>query len=93
MEPHFNGPDYDPALDHRRLTHQIKRVFDASYGLKWKTLSELQSLTDDPQASISAQLRHLRKPRFGGWNVQRQRRGTTGTWEYRVLAPNGERHV
>jgi hypothetical protein len=37
-----------------------------------------------PEASVSAQLRNLRKARFGGWTVDKRRRGESGTWEYRV---------
>jgi len=32
----------------------------------WLTLDELARLTHYPPASISAQLRHLRKPEYGG---------------------------
>ena len=91
--PHFNGPAYDPKLDHKRLTHQIKRVYDAAVGSTWKTLAELEAETGDPQASISAQLRHLRKPRFGGWQVDRRRRVEGGgTWEYVVQPWSGVLH-
>lgn len=40
-------------------------------------------------ASISARLRDLRKPKFGGYVVERRRR-TVGTWEYRVSLPAEE---
>jgi hypothetical protein len=83
--PRFNGVDYDPALDHDRLTKQLGRVWDAMKDGGWRTLNELADVTGDPHASISAQLRHLRKPRFGGYNVERRRRGVSGTFEYRVL--------
>ena len=59
----------------------------------WLTLDELAKLTHYPPASISAQLRHLRKPEFGGYAVEKQQRisgrvlrgedfGTV--WEYRL---------
>ena len=52
----------------------------------WMTLRELADLTNYGEASISAQLRHLRKPHFGGYVVVKRRRGpsTSGAWEYRV---------
>jgi hypothetical protein len=59
----------------------------------WLTLDELSMLTHYPPASISAQLRHLRKQEFGGYEVaKRQRRSGRilhgedfGTvWEYRL---------
>jgi hypothetical protein len=36
---------------------------------QWVTLAELAGKTKYPPASISAQLRHLRKARYGGWVV------------------------
>jgi hypothetical protein len=59
----------------------------------WLTLDELTKLTHYPPASISAQLRHLRKPTNGGFVVEKRPRkvGKTlrgedfGTvWEYQL---------
>jgi hypothetical protein len=63
----------------------------------WLTLHELARLTGYGEASVSAQLRNLRKPEYGGFLVdKRQRtadevarrevmRGELGTvWEYRL---------
>lgn len=82
----FNGSDYIPEVDNVRLTGQILRVFDAMKDTEWHTLSELESKTGDPQASISAQLRHLRKKRFGSHDVQKRNRGDRahGLFEYRL---------
>jgi hypothetical protein len=86
---HFNGPDYDPALDNKRLRKQIGRVFDCMAFDKWRTLREIERITGDPPASISAQLRHLRKARFGHYIVERRRCGAedSGLFEYRLLPP------
>ena len=89
--PHFNGPDYDPKLDHVRLTGQIARIWGVMVvpGGLWRTLAEIAVMTGDPEASISAQLRHLRKERFGGHIIEKRRRGQPfrGHWEYRLI-PN-----
>ncbi len=87
IDPHFNGPDYVPALDHARLTGQIKRVFRLMADAEWRTLAEIAAIIGDPEASISAQLRHLRKDRFGGHAVDKLRRGKPGSglWEYRLI--------
>jgi hypothetical protein len=62
----------------------------------WLTLDELAKLTHYPPASISAQLRHLRKPQFGGFVVEKQQRTSVkilrgedfGTvWEYQLRRP------
>ncbi len=82
----FDGPDYDSKLDARRLTGQILRIYAGMRDGGWRTLGEIEALTGDPQASISAQLRHLRKPRFGAYVVDKRRRGDRerGLFEYRV---------
>ncbi len=59
----------------------------------WLTLDELAKLTHYPPASISAQLRHLRKPENGGYVVKKRPRAVGkvlrgedfGTvWEYQM---------
>ena len=58
----------------------------------WLTLQELAALTHYGEASISAQLRHLRKPRFGGFVVEKRLRENQvvrgaeigSVWEYRL---------
>ena len=59
----------------------------------WLTLEELARLTRYPPASISAQLRHLRKPRFGAFLLRKRPRRPAGTmrdscggpvWEYQL---------
>ena len=52
---------------------------------QWMTLEELAGKTKYPPASISAQLRHLRKAEYGGWVVQKRRREWERedvVWEY-----------
>jgi hypothetical protein len=68
-------------------------MLSASQCDTWLTLDELAKLTQYPPASISAQLRHLRKPQFGGYEVKKRQRkfgkamrgedfGTV--WEYQL---------
>ncbi len=83
-EARFNGADYNPALDDDRLNKQIGRVYEAMKDGQWRTLAELEAITKDPQASISAQIRHLRKARFGSYKTERERCGESGTWRYRL---------
>ena len=86
--PDFDGATYDRDLDKLRLTGQTHRVFDLMRDGEWRTLAEIEETTHDPQASISARLRDLRKHKFGGFNVQRRHRGNQnrGLYEYRVAA-------
>ncbi len=82
----FDGPIYQREFDFARLTGQIKRVYECMRDGRWRTLAEVAGITGDPEASVSAQLRHLRKPRFGGFVVEKRPRGDRerGLWEYRL---------
>ncbi len=84
---HFDGPEYQPELDFSRLTGQIARVYDAVRDGQWRTLGEIAMVTGDPEASISAQLRHLRKWKFGSHTIDKRRRGDPrqGLYEYRFV--------
>ena len=84
--PHFNGPEYQHEKDCQRLTTQIDRVRHYMLGVEWRTLDEISSATGDPVASVSAQLRHLRKDRFGSFVVDRRSRAGA-LYEYRVTSP------
>ena len=87
----------------RRLLKRIRRrrqrdvlcdvMLSARQCETWLTLDELAKLTHYPPASISAQLRHLRKPENGGFVVDKRPRklgavlrgedfGTV--WEYQL---------
>jgi hypothetical protein len=91
FEGAFAGSDYIPAFDDARLTGQIKRVFECMKDGVFRTLGEIERTTGDPQASISAQLRHLRKSRFGGHIVSKRPRGerSQGLFEYQLIVNDG----
>lgn len=95
--PTFDGTTYDPAQDRPRLGRQLAATLTVLQRYdrhqQWLTLFELARLVADelcvrtvPEASVSARLRDLRKPRNGGWQVHRRRRvwHGAGTWEYRL---------
>lgn len=85
--PDFQGSDYVRAHDHLRLGAQILRVAQAMQDGQWRTLGEIAQITSDPEASVSAQLRHLRKPKFGEHTVEKRARGDRdrGCFEYRLI--------
>lgn len=88
--PRFNGAAYDRDRDDERMTGQLLRVWRAVKDGCWWTPAELERATGDNWSSISAQLRHLRKPRFGQHDVER-RHVMGGLFEYRVIPnPNAE---
>lgn len=79
----FAGSDYEPARDDARLLSQQERVYECMKDGEWRTLEEIRAITGDPPASISAQLRHLRKEKHGGHIVEKEHRGN-GLYAYRV---------
>jgi len=54
-------------------------MFDAAQRDTWLTLAEIAELTEIGEASVSAQLRHLRKPHHGPHLVEKRRRPTEST--------------
>ena len=79
----------------RRQREVIRDVMlSAGECATWLTLDELAKLTLYPPASISAQLRHMRKPRNGAYTVVKRCRTTNkamraegfgSVWEYSVM--------
>jgi hypothetical protein len=86
--------------DARRLRSQRDIIRDVMVSAAdcqtWLTLGELRAITRYGEASISAQLRHLRKAENGGYEILKrhregvspQRPGADGrgefVWEYRI---------
>ena len=84
LNANFNGSDYIPSRDNLRLKGQLLRVWQEIKDGKWKTLRSIAEATGDPEASVSAQLRHLRKDRFGAFEIDK-RYVNNGLFEYRLV--------
>jgi hypothetical protein len=86
MELTFDGATYSAEFDCERLTGQQRRVYCLMRDGEWRTLGEISFATGDPQASVSARLRDLRKERNGSHLVERRHRGEprSGLYEYRL---------
>jgi hypothetical protein len=82
----FDGETYDAAQDEARLAGQMLRVAKCMADGEWRTLEEIAAEAGDPEASVSARLRDLRKRKFGNFVVERRARGDRkhGNFEYRV---------
>ena len=80
----FDGATYDHARDGKRLGAQMEAVFDVMKNGNVRTLPQLAEITGYPESSISARLRDLRKPKFGGHRVDREYLGR-GLWSYRLV--------
>lgn len=83
----FGGATYVRSLDRERLGEQLCRVIDLMSDGKWRSLREIARITDDPEASISARLRDIRKL-WGTEAMESRRRPSAGAkagaWEYRI---------
>lgn len=90
----FDGDTYDPKLDKHRLNTQLEAVKAIMLDGEWRTFDKIKShlalcySLSASEASISARLRDLRKPKFGGFTVERKRMRESGLWAYRVVRPS-----
>lgn len=81
---HFAGIIFEEERDGERLARQLAKVQALMSDGGWRTLSEIEErIPEASQAGISARLRDLRKPKFGGHTVDRRYVGR-GLWEYRL---------
>lgn len=78
----YNAPQYWASPEDRpRLRGRMRAVFRAMKDGEWWTLNELCELGGVPTGT-SSRLRDLRKPQFGGYNIQRRMMG--GVNRYRL---------
>lgn len=82
-EPEFDGQTYEAARDRVRLSGSLLRIFRAMSDGGWWTLPELARVGQCSVAAASARVRDLRKPKFGGHEVERRYQGE-GVWKYRM---------
>lgn len=80
----FDGDDYVQERDGDRLEAQMERVKAVVSNGAWWRVVDIANITGDPQTSVSAQLRSLRKPKFGGHTVERRYLGD-GLYEFRYI--------
>ncbi len=85
---HFDGCDIKHERDSPRLTTQLERIKAVMLRGGWWTYKSIADITGDPENSISAQIRNLRKPRMGGWTTERRYIGD-GLYEYRLDPESG----
>lgn len=81
---HFDGDDYVSLRDDKRLSGQIRRVWQVMSDGNWRSVNAICKLTGDPAPSVLAQLGHLRKEKFGEYLVERRRASESGLYEYRL---------
>ena len=80
----FDGRTFVQSRDGERLGKQMTAVLSHLQDGDWWTLAGLSAVTGAPEASVSARLRDLKKPRFGSHVIER-RHVRRGLWQYRRL--------
>lgn len=79
-----SGTTFDERLDGARLGAQREAVLALMQDGQWRTLAAIRAaIGQGSEASISARLRDLRKPKYGTRTVER-RRLSLGLFEYRL---------
>lgn len=63
---------------------QREYIRDVMRDKQWRTLDFIAEITGAPAPSVSAQLRHLRKAKYGGHTVNK-RRNDVGVYEYQLI--------
>ena len=84
----FDGSTFNPERDGQRLGDQMLAVLAIMSTKQWFTLGQLSMLAAAPEASVSARIRDLRKPRFGGHTIEREY-VRKGLWRYRLVEQEG----
>ena len=80
----FDGSDYEHERDSERLKTQLQIIEGFMESKGYQTLQQIADATGFPEASVSAQLRNLRKARFGARTVEKTYIGN-GLYSYRLL--------
>ncbi len=82
---HAHGATYDAALDQRRLSTQLLRVYALMADGQWRTLREIASAIDAAsEAGTSARIRQLRNDYGVRVDSRRRGDGRKGVWEYKL---------
>jgi hypothetical protein len=82
---------YSEELDGKRIEAQTSRIFKLICNGDWYTLRIISDAINAPEASVSAGLRSFRRPRNGGYVVERRRvPNGNGLHEYRLDISSGD---
>lgn len=82
LQPSFDSGIALTQADQIRLTGQIARVLQVLINSgEWESVKDIAGTTGDPETSVSAQLRNLRKAKHGGYDVRRKRVGNLSVYK------------
>ena len=81
----FDGKTYNHKRDHIRLSGLLGEVYGKMRDGKWRSIRGLaDEIGAGSEASVSARLRDLRKPKFGGHTIEREYL-YSGVYIYRLV--------
>ena len=84
ITPEFDGDDYVSRRDKPRLTLQIHQVRMYMENNDWLSVKQISDDLNFPEASVSAQIRNLRKEKFGNRIGERRYQGN-GLYEFKLM--------
>ena len=79
----FRETTFDPVIDRPRLDTLRGRVQETMKDGCWHKLSDLALCCGGSEAGVSARIRELRRPEYGGHNIIKRRVANGGLWEYK----------
>src|SRR5687767_11196915 len=88
--PRFDSGVELTKADHVRLGKQLQRVLNVLSDGSWWSVPQLHTEIwrrygiHDPEPSLSANVRNLRKPKHGGYTVERKRERNTYFFRLKV---------
>ena len=82
--PLFDGATFDPAQDGERLETALDKTRRLMRTGRWWTLAELAQAVGCSEAGVSARVRDLKKPKFGGHTME-TKRVSGGLFMYRMV--------
>lgn len=88
LDGHRDGDTYEAEFDYTRLNRQMRLVYTVLKTGAWWTRHDIADVTKQPESSVSARIRDLRKAKFGGFTVERKRHSLIpGLFLYRLIQP------
>jgi DNA-binding Lrp family transcriptional regulator len=88
----FDGEDMDQERDGERLNRQMNIIRERMENAGWLSVQQLSNELGFPATSVSAQIRNLRKDKFGGRYVERRYQGN-GLYQFKLHPVEGNIHV
>lgn len=85
----MDGEAYDPHEDYERLRSQLMHIFVFLRAHPWSTAEEIAKALGYLAQSVAAQIQHLRKEKYGAYEVTGRFRKGTRVYEYAITGGKG----